>query len=108
MPSNGRGHPRGAWIMKSAGNAFFQPISGMVTPRFAAPATFMRLPHVPLDDPRLGQVGLGLVGIPWDGGTTNRPGARHGPRQIRNMSTLMRRVHHASLVAPYELCRIGD
>ena len=48
------------------------------------------------------------VGVPWDGGTTNRPGARHGPREIRNMSTLMRRVHHVSLVAPYELCRVGD
>ena len=46
--------------------------------------------------------------MPWDGGTTNRPGARHGPREIRNMSTLMRRVHHVSLVAPYELCRVGD
>jgi guanidinopropionase len=51
---------------------------------------------------------IALVGVPWDGGTTNRPGARHGPREIRNMSTLMRRVHHVSLVAPYELCRVGD
>jgi guanidinopropionase len=46
--------------------------------------------------------------VPFDGGTTNRPGARHGPREIRNMSSLMRRVHHVSKIAPYELCRVGD
>ncbi len=51
---------------------------------------------------------IALVGVPFDGGTTNRPGARHGPREIRNMSSFMRRVHHVSRVAPYELCRVGD
>jgi guanidinopropionase len=64
----------------------------------------MRLPLEP--DP--GKLDIALVGVPWDGGTTNRPGARHGPREIRNMSSLMRRVHHVSRIAPYELCRIGD
>ena len=81
-----------------------QPLSGMVVPRFGEVATFMRLPLE--RDPA--KLDIALVGVPWDGGTTNRPGARHGPREIRNMSTLMRRVHHASLVAPYELCRVGD
>jgi len=81
-----------------------QPLSGLVMPRFGEVATFMRLP-VERDPAKLD---IAIVGVPWDGGTTNRPGARHGPRDIRNMSTLMRRVHHASLVAPYELCRVGD
>src|ERR1051326_8478610 len=81
-----------------------QPLSGLVMPRFGEVATFMRLP-VERDPAKLD---IAIVGVPWDGGTTNRPGARHGPREIRNMSTLMRRVHHASLVAPYELCRVGD
>jgi guanidinopropionase len=76
----------------------------MAVPRFGEVATFMRLP-IERDPARLD---IALVGVPWDGGTTNRPGARHGPREIRNMSTLMRRVHHVSLVAPYELCRVGD
>ncbi|HVC54716.1 MAG TPA: agmatinase [Stellaceae bacterium] len=83
---------------------FPEPLSGMVVPRFGEVATFMRLP-VERDPARLD---IALVGVPWDGGTTNRPGARHGPREIRNMSTLMRQVHHVSLVAPYELCRIGE
>src|SRR5436853_4384914 len=81
-----------------------EPLSGLVMPRFGEVATFMRLP-IERDQAKLD---IAIVGVPWDGGTTNRPGARHGPREIRNMSTLMRRVHHASLVAPYELCRVGD
>src|SRR5437868_14979187 len=81
-----------------------QPLSGLVTPRFGEVATFMRLP-VERDPAKLD---IAIVGVPWDGGTTNRPGARHGPREIRNMSTLMRRVHHASLLAPHELFRVGD
>ena len=83
---------------------FPQPLSGMVVPRFGEIASFMRLPIE--RDPK--KLDIAIVGVPWDGGTTNRPGARHGPREIRNMSTLMRRVHHVSLVAPYELCRVGD
>jgi guanidinopropionase len=85
-------------------NNFPQPLSGMEVPRFGEVPTFMRLPVE--RDPR--RLDIALAGVPWDGGTTNRPGARHGPREIRNMSTLMRRVHHVSKVAPYELCRIGD
>ena len=82
----------------------FEPLAGAVTPRFAGMSTFMRLPHV--SDPSL--VDIALVGVPWDGGTTNRAGARHGPREIRSMSSLMRRVHHVSRLAPYELCRVAD
>jgi guanidinopropionase len=73
-------------------------------PRFAGDATFMRLPRV--EDPA--KVDIALVGVPWDGGTTNRAGARHGPREIRNMSAFMRKVHHASLIAPFDLCRVAD
>ena len=50
---------------------FNQPISGMVTPRFGGIATFMRLPHVPLD--KADGIDIGLAVIPWDAGTTNRP-----------------------------------
>ena len=83
---------------------FPQPIDSVQTPRFGAIATFMRLPHVP--DPS--QLDIALIGVPWDGGTTNRPGARHGPRQIRDMSTMMRRIHPTSKIAPFEIARIAD
>ncbi len=83
---------------------FPQPVSGTVVPRFGDVATFMRMPlfRNPAD------VEIGMVGVPWDGGTTNRPGARHGPRQMRDLSTMMRRVHHVTCVAPYELAKCGD
>src|SRR5207245_10907293 len=83
---------------------FPEPLSGMVVPRFGEVATFMRLP-IERDPAKLD---IALIGVPWDGGTTNRPGARHGPRDIRNMSTLMRRVHHVRLAAPPELLRAGQ
>jgi guanidinopropionase len=83
---------------------FPQPVSGIVTPRFGDVATFMRLPLQ--RDPA--QLEIGLIGVPWDGGTTNRPGARHGPRQMRDLSTMMRRIHHVTRVAPYELAICGD
>ncbi|TXH35952.1 MAG: agmatinase [Rhodospirillaceae bacterium] len=81
-----------------------QPVDAAIVPRFGAIPTFMRLPYV--TDPAA--VDIALVGVPWDGGTTNRAGARHGPREIRNMSSFMRKVHHVSRIAPYELARVAD
>ena len=75
---------------------FFHPVSGMESPRFAGVPTFMRLPNMAFDHPRINEVELGLVGVPWDAGTTNRPGPRHGPRQLRDYSTMIRRVNPAT------------
>lgn len=86
----------------------FQPISGMELPRFAGVPTFMRLPHVSLDDPRMADVDIGLIGAPWDGGTTNRPGPRHGPRQLRDLSTMIRAQHGVSGVRPFESANCAD
>jgi guanidinopropionase len=83
---------------------FPQPIDSAAVPRFADIATFMRLPYQP--DPS--KLDIALIGVPWDGGTTHRAGTRHGPREIRNMSSLMRRVHPVSKISPYDLCRVGD
>jgi guanidinopropionase len=85
-------------------DARFQPVDAAVVPRFASIATFMRLPLVASAE----GLDIALVGIPWDGGTTNRAGARHGPREMRSQSTLMRRVHHVSGIAPFERARIAD
>ena len=90
------------------GDGFFTPVSGFDVPRFAGIPTFMRLPHVGLDHPRLRDVQIGLIGAPWDGGTTNRPGARHGPRQLRDASTMIRAVNGATWVAPFERARCAD
>ena len=66
---------------------FFVPVSGFDLPRFAGVASFMRLPVVPPDHARFGEVQIGLIGAPWDGGTTNRPGPRHGPRGRKRITT---------------------
>ena len=87
---------------------FFLPVTGTVMPRFAGIATFMRLPHLTPDDARTNPVDIALLGVPWDGGTTNRAGARHGPRQLRDLSTLARNVNRASGLSPFELCRCAD
>ena len=89
-------------------DTFFQPVSGFELPRFAGIATFMRLPHVGLLDKRLNDVQIGLIGTPWDGGTTNRPGPRHGPRQLRDYSTMIRAENGATGVRPFELVNCAD
>lgn len=89
-------------------DTFFQPVSGFDLPRFAGIPTFMRLPHVPPEHARFPEVQIGLVGVPWDSGTTNRPGPRHGPRQLRDASTMMRAQHPTSGMRPFEAARCAD
>ena len=73
-------------------------------PRYTEIPTFMRTPY----ESRLNDLDIAIVGVPFDAGVTNRPGARLGPREIRNMSSLTRTIHHVTRVNPYELCRVGD
>jgi guanidinopropionase len=68
----------------------------------------MRLPYLDFDHEAFPLVDIGLVGIPWDGGTTNRAGARHGPRQVRDLSTMIRNVNRASGINPFALCNCAD
>lgn len=87
---------------------FFTPVSGFDLPRFAGVPSFMRLPTLTPDHERYQNVEIGLVGVPWDGGTTNRPGARHGPRQLRDLSTMIRARHPVSGTEPFNLCNCAD
>ncbi|WP_372833500.1 agmatinase [Puniceibacterium confluentis] len=89
-------------------DAFFHPVSGFDLPRFAGIPTFMRLPHVAPGHPRFGELDVALVGVPWDSGTTNRPGPRHGPRQLRDASTMIRAEHPVSGVRPFEVLACAD
>ena len=76
----------------------------MTQPRYHGIPSFMRAPII--DDPS--QADIVMIGVPFDGGVTNRPGARHGPRELRNQSSLMRMFHPATRANPYDQCRIGD
>src|SRR5437764_12171559 len=75
-----------------------QPRSSFQSPRFAQPATFMRLPHV--TDPK--GLDVAIVGVPFDGGTSYRPGSRYGPREIRNQSSLIRSHSFFQNVSPFD------
>jgi len=73
-------------------------------PRFTEIATFMR---APLAD-SLDGLDIAMIGIPCDLGVTNRAGARHGPREIRNQSSLIRNYNMSTSIAPYDLASIAD
>lgn len=89
-------------------NTDFHPVSGLDLPRFAGIPTFMRLPALTRDDALYKEVDIGLVGVPWDGGTSNRPGARHGPRQLRDLSTMIRVQHPTTAMRPFETVNCAD
>jgi guanidinopropionase len=72
--------------------------------RYGGIATLLNRPQI--NDPS--GIDIALIGVPYDGATENRPGARHGPREIRNMSSLTRSFHHVTRMNPYELCIIAD
>jgi len=62
------------------------PDGPMMRPRYVGIPTFFRAPlKENLDD-----VDIGIAGVPFDGGVTSRPGSRHGPREVRNQSTMVR------------------
>lgn len=81
-----------------------QPLGGNEVPRFAGIATFMRLPGT--SDPE--DLDVAVVGVPLDTGTSNRPGARFGPRGIRSESVLIRPYNMATRAAPFDSLRIDD
>jgi len=73
-------------------------------PRYLGHATFMRMPVWQPGE----AADIAMVGVPFDGGVTNRPGARHGPREVRNSSSLIRRVSQATGHNPFAAARIVD
>jgi len=51
---------------------------------------------------------VAIVGVPLDIGTSNRPGARFGPRDIRSESVLLRPYNMATRAAPFDSLAIDD
>jgi len=79
-------------------------MDALVHARSGGIATFMRLPHIA--DAR--ELDIALVGVPFDGGTTYRPGTRFGPRHIREQSVLIRPWNPVLKVNPFEKWRVAD
>jgi guanidinopropionase len=84
----------------------YRPVNPLKVPRFGDIATFSRLPYVP--DLKGKDVDVAILGIPFDGGTTYRPGARFGPRAVRDASTLNRNYNPYLGVEIYERLNIVD
>lgn len=82
----------------------FRPADSFRSPRFAQLATFMRLPHTR----DVAGLDVALLGIPFDGGTSYRPGSRFAPREIRQHSSLIRPYNPALQVSPFEVLRVAD
>jgi len=80
------------------------PVDSTAVPRFAGPATFARLPRRDQVD----RVDIAVIGVPFDAGTTYRPGARFGPTAIREASRLLRPYHPALDVSPFAQAQVAD
>lgn len=80
------------------------PKNPLLSPRFGDIPTFARLPHTR----DLKNVDIAVIGVPFDGGTTYRPGSRFGPRAIRIASCMNRNVHPIHEVNLYEKFSVVD
>jgi agmatinase len=81
------------------------PVSGTRVPRFAGSSTFARLPRVD----EVPDYSVAVLGAPFDGGTSFRPGARFGPAAVRQASRNLRPAYHPDLdVAPYQRVQVVD
>lgn len=83
---------------------FYAPMSGNEMPRFGGPATFMRLPAVDLSE----ELDAAFIGVPFDIGTSNRPGARLAPREIRDESRMLRPFNVSTGADPFNSLTVAD
>jgi agmatinase len=79
-------------------------VDATVVPRFAGVATFARLPRID----EVAKADIAVVGIPFDAGTSYRPGARFGPSHIRESSRLLRPYNPAQDASPFALAQVVD
>jgi agmatinase len=81
------------------------PVDGRLVPRFAGASTFARLPEVD----RVSDFDVAILGVPFDNGTSYRPGARFGPMSIRQASRHLRPGFHVELdIAPFDALQAVD
>ncbi len=82
----------------------FKPLSGRLSPRFAAIKTFFRLPHVEIQE----SYEVGIFGIPSDAGVSYRPGGRFAPSHVRQASSLGRGFHWSRGLSLFEKMKVAD
>ncbi|KAK7877974.1 hypothetical protein WMY93_031376 [Mugilogobius chulae] len=89
---------------KSSGGPFNVPPSAEFVSRVSGIPTMAKLPFQETSE------GLyaAFVGVPIDTGTSNRPGARFGPRQIRVESAMLRSYNSGTRAGPYDSVMVAD
>ncbi|HTY29447.1 MAG TPA: arginase family protein, partial [Mycobacterium sp.] len=81
------------------------PVDGRLVPRFAGAATFARLPEID----RVTDYDVAVLGVPFDNGTSYRPGARFGPVAVRQASRHLRPGYHVELgISPFSSIQVVD
>ena len=81
------------------------PVDGTAVPRYAGAPTFARLPRID----EVTDFDVAVLGAPFDGGVSFRPGARFGPSAIRQASRHLRPAYHPDLeVAPFRVMQAVD
>ena len=80
------------------------PVDATQVPRFAGETTFARLPRL-ADVP---DAEIAVLGVPFDGGVSYRPGARFGPNHVRQSSRLLRPYNPAQDVEPFLRAQVAD
>jgi agmatinase len=74
-------------------------------PRFAGSGSFARLPEID----RVSDYDVAVLGVPFDNGTSYRPGARFGPMAVRQASRHLRPGHHVELdCSPFTAIQVVD
>ena len=82
-----------------------QPIDATTMPRYAGSSTFARVPELRDVD----RCDVAIVGVPFDGGVSFRPGARFGPAAVRQASRLLRPQYHPEYdVQPFARMQVAD
>ena len=82
-----------------------QPVSGKLVPRYAGPSTFARIPELRDVD----SCDVAIIGVPFDAGTSYRPGARFGPQCVRQASRQLRTNYHPNYdVEPFKVQQVAD
>jgi agmatinase len=81
-----------------------EPVDALTYARFTGISTFMRLPHITQPE----ELEVALIGVPFDGGTTYRPGPRFGPRHVRTQSAIIRPWNPVLHVNPFAKHRTAD
>jgi agmatinase len=82
-----------------------QPVDATKMPRFAGSSTMFRVPElrdVPYCD-------VAVLGVPFDGGVSFRPGARFGPAAVRQASRAIRPAFHPEYnIQPFAELQVAD